>query len=61
MQLQQGDLVTLKGINAHGIVLRVVSESLFEADKKDSLINILWHGVDSPRWVMSSSLVKVNS
>lgn len=60
MQLQQGDLVLLKGTNAHGIILRVASESLFEADKKDSLINILWHGNSHPRWVMSSSLAKVN-
>ena len=61
MQLQQGDLVMLKGTSAYGIVLRVASESLFEADKIDSLIKILWHGNSSSRWVMSSSLAKVNS
>ena len=60
MQLQQGDLVLFRGTNIYGIVLRVASESLFEADKKDSLINILWHGNPHPRWVMSSSLAKVN-
>ena len=60
MRLEQGDLVLLKGTNAHGIILRVSSESIFKSDKKDSLINILWHGNSSPRWVMSSSLAKVN-
>ena len=60
MQLQQGDLVLRKDTSAYGIVLRVASESIFKEDKKDSLINILWHGNCSPRWVMSSSLAKVN-
>mgnify|MGYP001162452850 CR=1 FL=1 len=60
MQLQQGDLVLLKGTSAYGIIIRVASESLFEADKVDSLVNVLWHGNHRSRWVMSSSLAKVN-
>ena len=35
MQLQQGDLVLLRGTNDHGIVIRVASKNLFEADKED--------------------------
>ena len=60
MQLQQGDLVVLKGTSAHGIVVRVGSENLFQSADKDSLVNILWHGNSHSRWVMSSSLAKVN-
>ena len=60
MQLQQGDLVLLRGTNDHGIVIRVASKNLFEADKEDSLVNIIWHGSSKPRWVMASSLAKVN-
>jgi|5B_taG_2_1085324.scaffolds.fasta_scaffold165910_2 hypothetical protein len=61
MHFRQGDLVLLKDTNAHGVVISVASESLFEADKKDILMSVLWHGVSSPRWVMGSALAKVSA
>ena len=63
MHFTQGDLVLLKGVGdhgPHGIVVSVATESLFETDKKDTLMSVLWHGNSSPRWVMGSSLAKVN-
>ena len=61
MHFRQGDLVLHKAANTHGVVISVASESLFEVDKKDALMSVLWHGNSSPKWVMGSSLAKVNS
>lgn len=60
MRLGQGDLVLLEGTGLHGIVIRTTSEQVFQGDKPDGLVNVLWHAGNGPRWVMSSSLVKVN-
>ena len=62
MKFQQGDLVLHKKQGIHGIVVRLGSQDIFQTDKSDSLVNVLWHTADSrPRWVMGSSLVKANA
>lgn len=60
MRLVQGDLVLLKGMDIHGIVIKTTSEQIFQGDKAEGLVSVLWHAGNSPRWVMSSTLTKVN-
>ena len=60
MRFEQGDLVLLKGMDIHGIVVKTTSEQIFQGDKADGLVSVLWHAANGPRWIMGSALTKVN-